>query len=133
MRRSLLPWGPGQQLAVGGSGLLLAGSGCITYSGAYETTGAAPGTVALYDGTVANGQLLAYYTLAEGQSTSENMGLHWLPFTDGIYVHTVTGSVAGTLTVWLDHSCERWFERKALALALAVGVDLAELGASGQG
>ena len=46
---------------------------------------------------------------------------------------TVTGSVAGTLTVWLDHSCERWFERKALALALAVGVDLAELGASGQG
>jgi hypothetical protein len=61
------------------------------------------------------------------------MGLHWLPFTDGIYVGTVTGSVAGTLTVWLDHSCERWFERKALALALAVGVDLAELGASGQG
>ena len=129
MRRSLLPWGPGQQLAVGGSGCLLQGSGCITYSGAYETTGAANGAVALYDGSNANGQLLAYYTLSGGQSTSENLGLHWLPFTDGIYVDTVAGSVAGTLTVWLDHSCERWFERKALALALAVGVDLAELGA----
>ncbi len=127
MRRALIPWGPGQQLAVSGTGLLVQGSGCATYSSAFETTGAAAGTVAVYDGGSKNGQLLMYYTLSSGQSTSEEWGPHWLPFEEGLYVETVTGSVAGTLSLWLDHLCETWLTEAHWAAKAVIAEAVATL------
>lgn len=125
MRRALTPWGPGQQLAVSGTGLIVYGPGCLTYASAYETTGSAAGTIAVYDGASNNGQLLLYYTLSSGQSTSEEWGLHWLPFEEGLYISAVSGSVAGTFSAYLDHHCTTWLEAEHLAalgeIAEAVG------------
>ena len=120
LSRTLLPWGPGRQMAVTGTGLLIQGSGCITYSGAYETTGAATATVAMYDGGNNNGQLLFYYTLTAGQSTSEEAGPHWWPFQEGLYVVTVAGSVAGTIGADVDHLCRNWLDIEHRAAELAV-------------
>jgi hypothetical protein len=92
-----------------------------------ETTGSASCEVTLHDGQSANEQLLRDYTLSQGQSTSEQWGLHWLPFTQGLYIHTVSGTAKGSITVWVDHSCEeleRWktemleFEHAAMMAAL---------------
>lgn len=104
-RRALLPWGASRQFAISGSGVLIQGHGCITYNEAYETTGSAAGAATFYDGASANGQVLFDYTLSEGESTSEMFGMHWLQFTEGIYVHTGTGAVAGSVHVWVDHDC----------------------------
>ena len=104
-RRALLPWGPGRQFAISGSGGLLHGHGCITYSECFETTGSASGSCTIYDGNSANGQVLFDYTLSQGQSTSEMFGMHWLQFTEGLHVVTGTGSVAGSVHVWTDHDC----------------------------
>jgi hypothetical protein len=104
-RRALLPWGSGRFAATGGSGVLIQGQGCITYNEAYETTGSAAAAATFYDGTSANGQVLFDYTLSEGESTSEMFGMHWLQFVEGIYVHTGTGSMAGSVHVWVDHDC----------------------------
>jgi hypothetical protein len=125
----LAPYGVGQQFATTGSGRILAGQGCVVYSGAYETTGSASATVACYDGASNNGQLLFYYTLSAGQSTSEEMGPHWLPFEDGLYITTVAGSVAGTLSIYVDHLCRDWLDAAHRALALQMAEDATLLNA----
>jgi hypothetical protein len=104
-RRALVPWGPARSNVTSGTGVLLLGRGCVTYLEAYETTGSASGGVTIYDGGSSNGQQLFDYTLTEGESTSEFLGLHWVQFTEGLYLVTNTGSVAGSLTAWLDHDC----------------------------
>lgn len=104
-RRVLIPWGPGREYAVTGSGPLLTGMGCITYSSAFETTGSAAASVSIFDGSNSNGQQVIDYTLSQGESTSEILGLHWLQFNNGLYVSTLSGSAAGTLTAWVDHDC----------------------------
>lgn len=88
-----------------GTGVLVYGCGCMTDFELMETTGSATATVTLHDGTQDNQQVLRDYTLLAGQSTSEQWGHHWLPFEEGIYLHTVTGSAKGSATVWLDHVC----------------------------
>lgn len=107
-RRALLPWGAGRFAATGGSGVLIAGHGCITYSELYETTGSAAAAVTIFDGASANGQQMFDYTLSQGESTSEMFGMHWLQFTEGIYVSTSTGSAAGSIHVWTDHDCSAY-------------------------
>ena len=107
-RRALLPWGPGRQFAISGTGVLLHGHGCITYAEAYETTGSASAALTIYDGRTANGQVLIDYTLSQSQSTSEMFGLHWVQFTEGLYVNTTSGSAAGTMHVWIDHDCSAY-------------------------
>jgi hypothetical protein len=107
-RRSLLPWGAGRFAATGGSGVLINGHGCITYNEAYETTGSASAAATFYDGGSANGQVLFDYTLSQGESTSEMFGMHWVQFTEGIYVTTGSGSMAGSVHVWTDHDCSAY-------------------------
>ena len=131
MRRALLSWGPTHQLAVSGTGQLVAGSGCIVYSSAWETTGSNPAFVSFHDGASANGQIWGAYALTAGQSTSEDFGLHWLPFHEGIYVHTESGTAAGSITAYLDHSCDNWLNLEHRALLFAIGADLAEMGIGG--
>ena len=104
-RRVLIPWGPGREYALTGSGLLVTGMGCVTYASAFETTGSASASVSIFDGGSANGQQLIDYTLTQGESTSEILDLHLMQFNNGLYVSTLTGSAAGTLTAWVDHDC----------------------------
>lgn len=110
MRRALLPWGPAQQVAPTGTGLLIAGPGSITYSEAWETTGTASAAVTYYDGNSANGRVLTTYTLSEGQSTSEQWALHTMPFDQGLYVATTAGAVEGSLTAYVDYNPVAWLE-----------------------
>lgn len=127
MRRALLPWGPGRQFATSGSGLLVQGRGCVTDSELYETTGDASGACTIYDGTSANGQVLRDYTLSEGQSTSEQWYFHTLPFEEGLYVANVSGSLAGSVTVWVDHDCRWWVVAPHLAAELEAAEVLAQM------
>jgi len=106
LRRSLHPWGSGRAFATSGSGILVYGSGCITYTDVYETTGSNTASVSLLDGTSSNGQYMADYTLNANQSTSEEWGFHWMPFYEGLYIVTNSGSAAGTVSVWVDHNCD---------------------------
>lgn len=133
MRRALLPWGPGGQLATAGTGLLVSGRGCVTYSAAWETTGAAAAAVTLYDGGSANGQVLARYDLTASESISEQVGPHRLIFEEGLYVATVSGSVAGTLTVLLDHHCVWWLVAPQRAAELEAAWVLEQLGGGAGG
>lgn len=104
-RRVLLPYGTGRQFATGGSGKLITGQGCITYSSATDQNNVAGSALSIYDGESANGQQLIDYTLTQNESTSEILGLHWLQFTEGLYVNVSSGSVVGTITAWVDHDC----------------------------
>lgn len=105
MVRALLPWGAGRNFAVSGTGLLISGRGCITYTDAFETTGSATANVTIYDGTSANGNAMIDYALAAGQSTSEQWGLHWMPYYEGLYVVTNAGAAKGSISAWADHDC----------------------------
>jgi hypothetical protein len=105
MRRALMPWGANRNFAPTGTGLLITGSGCITYADAYETTGSATASVTLFDGQSSNGQQMIDYQLLAGQSTSEQWGPHWMPFYEGLYIVTNSGSASGSITGWADHDC----------------------------
>ena len=112
MKQTRYPFGTGLIYASGGSGALSFGNGCITYFTAYETTGSAPAAVALYDGDVNNGLLITRYNLTASQATSESFGLHRVYFTHGLYVTTLSGSVAGSLTAYEDHICLDWLNER---------------------
>lgn len=106
--RSLIPWGSGRAYAPTGTGILLYGRGCITYNEAYETSGSAGVTANFYDGTSNNGQSIIDYTLTQGESTSEMWGMHWVQFTEGLYVVSSTANIAGSVHVWVDHDCSEY-------------------------
>jgi hypothetical protein len=116
MRRVLCPWGSGRAFATSGTGLLISGSGCITYADAYETTGSATASVTLYDGNNNNGQVMIDYQLAAGQSTSEQWGPHWMPFYQGLYMVTNAGAASGSISVWADHDCAYHLNTTFLAI-----------------
>ncbi len=120
MHRALLPWGPGRSFGVSGTGLLLSGAGCVTYSAARETTGTAGADLLVYDGGTANGQVLLDYSLSSGQSTSEQWGPHWLPYEEGLYLVTTSGSAVGQLVVYMDHRCTDWLDAEHWAAEAAM-------------
>jgi hypothetical protein len=101
-------FGSGRAAASSGSGVILRGRGCLTYFELYETTGAASAGVTVFDGGNANGVQRLDYTLTSNQSTSENWDLHYMPFWHGIYLQNNSGTIAGSLTAWMDHDCTEW-------------------------
>jgi hypothetical protein len=129
LQRALLPWGPGHPLATTGTGVLVYGRGCITDVSIIETTGSAAATATLHDATVDNMQVLRDWSLAAGGMSSEGRGHHWLPFEEGLYVHTLSGAVKGSITVWLEHDCKAWLVAPHQAAVLTEAEALASLGA----
>ena len=127
MKRVLLPWGTDRGLGLELEGALITGRGCLTYSELKETTGTAGASVTFWDGASDNGQVLLEYTLSAGQSTSEQWGHHWLPFEEGLYFSVLTGSAVGSLTLWVDHSCEWWLAAPHLAAEVEAADALAAL------
>ena len=103
------------------------GPGCLTWHSTYETTGSATASYQLSDGTTANSTLLAYVTLQAGQSTRDYIGLHCLPFVQGLWYTLETGAVKGTLVCWAGHVCEKVLDHHQMLLALQTGVDLRTL------
>jgi hypothetical protein len=116
MRRVLCPWGVGRAFPVAPNGLLISGSGCITYADAFETTGSATASVTLYDGNNNNGQVMIDYQLSAGQSTSEQWGPHWMPFYQGLFLVTNSGAASGSISVWADHDCAYHLNTTFLAI-----------------
>jgi hypothetical protein len=116
MRRVLCPWGAGRAFPVAPNGLLISGSGCITYADAYETTGSATASVTMYDGNNNNGQVMIDYQLSAGQSTSEQWGPHWMPFYQGLFLVTNSGTASGSISVWADHDCAYHLNTTFLAI-----------------
>lgn len=107
-RRVLVPYGVGRAYAPGGSGVLLYGRGCITYNEAVDQANSGGSNITLFDGTSSNGQQIIDYTLTENESTSEMWGMHWVQFTEGLYLVTNSGSVSGSLSAWVDHDCSAY-------------------------
>ena len=129
LRMLRTPWGPGGQIVLSGSGVLVHGYGCITYLSAWETTGTAPAQVAFYDGNTNNGDLITQYNLSESQSTSEAFRYHVLHFERGLYVAVLSGTPAGSVTAWVDHVCPRWVMEEHWAAKATIVEAAVELGA----
>jgi hypothetical protein len=72
--------------------------------------------VTLYDGNNANGQVMIDYSLAAGQSTSEQWGPHWMPYYQGLYIVLNTGAAAGSISSWGDHDCAYHLNTTFLAI-----------------
>lgn len=124
-----IPYGHGRQLATSGTGLLVAGHGCVLYSEAYETTGSASAGLTIYDGQDNNSLVMIDYTLSSGQSTSEQWVPHTMPFNGGLYIVNNTGTFAGSLTLLMEHTCEWWLTAPHIAAELEAAEVLAQMNA----
>jgi len=110
MRRVLLPLGELTAAQLAGTQPLVGGSGCVTWHSTYESTGTAAASYGLFDNSIGAGQELAYVTLSQGESTRDFIGLHALPFLGGLFYKLESGAVGGSITAWVDHLCEEWYE-----------------------
>ena len=127
MRRVLLPLAEATARQLAGEDPLVRGSGCVTWHSTYETSGSAAASYSLTDGPSGNGQVLAYVTLSSSESTRDYIGLHCLPFLEGIYYDLVSGAVGGSVTAWVDHVCEDYLETEHLAARVIDAAALAAL------
>lgn len=107
-RRVLVPYGTGRAYAPTSTGILLYGRGCITYNEAVDQNNSGGSNMTIFDGTSSNGQQMIDYTLTQNESTSEMWGMHWLQFTEGLYIVANSGTVAGSLCAWVDHDCSAY-------------------------
>jgi hypothetical protein len=92
-----------------------------------EATGSAAATITFHDGTGTNMQVLFDVAVATGASANEQWNPHCLPFEEGVYVHTISGSAKGSITVWTEHDCRAYHRVPFLAaeiMALAAGLDV---------
>lgn len=129
MRRVILPWSSLSAAQQAGTVPALGGSGCVTWHSTLETSGSSAASYTLWDGPHGAGLLLMTVSLSAGQSTRDFIGLHALPYVNGLYVQVVSGAIAGTVTAWADHVCEDWY-RADWAVKMAEGAAaLAALGA----
>ena len=128
LRKVRVTYGPGGDKATSGNGTIIHGAGCIVYHSAVETTGSAAAQINIFDGNASNGELIFNYTLLANQSTSEGNPIHTWQFERGLYLSTVSGSVQGTMIVWLDHVCGRWLLAAHYAAELEAAAALSELG-----
>lgn len=74
-------------------------AGRIVYFAFRETSGTAKAVIRLWDGSGAKGKLLLPLALAEGTSTASFPGFHSLPYTIGLYLQVVTGTVEGSVSI----------------------------------
>ncbi|MGH7748059.1 MAG: hypothetical protein ACREQ5_25370, partial [Candidatus Dormibacteria bacterium] len=74
-------------------------SGRVVWWAWRETTGAAPATFRLWDGSNNGGQLLVPFSLSANGSTRDYPGLHSLPYSIGLYLEVLTGTVEGVVMV----------------------------------
>jgi len=66
------------------------------------------------DGPSQGGISLMYVTLSSGQSTSDSLVLHALPFVGALHLIVKSGAVLGNLVAWVDHICEDVLDHQAV-------------------
>lgn len=88
------------------SGVIYSGSGCVLFHETYETTGSATAQYTLWDNTTNTGTRLLTVTLSAGQSTRDYVRKHYMPFRTALYYHLDSGSVTGSVSLLLEHSCD---------------------------
>lgn len=116
------------------SGLLIAGSGCVTWHAEWETTGSATASWELFDNSSSATQHIMPVTLSAGQSTRDFIGLHCLPFLSGLYYNLVSGSIHGVIMAYVDHNCEDFLETAYHSQRAQIGeTQLLALGLLGPG
>lgn len=86
-------------IPLGQSGVVVNGAALLYGWSLRESTGAAGAQLDIIDGGDATGQLVATITLTAGESTSDYLAGIGILCRRGVYVHAVSGSVAGA--VWI--------------------------------
>lgn len=81
------------------SGQLDNASGRLLWWAFRETTGAAPCTFRLWDGSNNAGRLMVPFSLSANGSTRDYPGMHSLPYVTGLYLEVLTGTFEGTVYV----------------------------------
>ena len=90
------------------SAVLYSARGCITYWAVEDTSGSGGSKLAFYDGQGTNGALILPVTTNSGQSTSEYVHKHHLTFERGLYYSLTSGTIIGSVAVWIDFSEDEW-------------------------
>ena len=84
-------------------------AGCLSVHATRETTGTTAAVYRLWDGSGANGTLILPVSLAASESTRDDFRDHHLTFEVGLYFELVSGTIEGSVSVLLDHECERMY------------------------
>lgn len=79
------------------SALLDNTAGRITWWSWRETTGGAPATFQLFDGSNDEGSLIVTISLTAGQSTRDYLGPHCLPYSTGLWLEVISGTFEGVV------------------------------------
>lgn len=128
MRRIIVPFAQLTSNQLSGGRPAVGGSGCVTWHSSIETGGTNPAEYQLWDGPPAAGQLLADVALSASQSTRDFIGLHALPYIEGLFVVVVSGALRATLSVWGDHVCQEWYERETVIKDVEAAAAMRALG-----
>lgn len=116
MRPRLLPIpGPAASGPLDGRG------GRIVFWTFRETTGGAPATFRVWDGSSAAGALIAPFSLDPGESVREFPGFHSLPYRVGLFLEVITGTFEGQVTIV---PVEEWPEGGGIPVFVIGSVDL---------
>lgn len=84
-------------------------SGCLTVHATRETSGSSSAVYRLWDGSSAAGTLILPVALAASESTRDDFREHHLVFKTGLYVELVSGTIEGSISVLVEHECERMY------------------------
>ena len=101
------------------SGQLLNTSGCLTVHATRETTGTTTAVYRLWDGSGTDGTLILPVALSAAESTRDDFTEHHLTFRTGLYYELVSGTLEGSVSVLVEHECERYW--KAVVAQLLAG------------
>ena len=85
-------------------------SGCLTVHATRETTGTTAAVYRFWDGSKAQGTLILPVALSPGESTRDDFRDHHITFRVGLYYELVSGTLEGSVSVLVEHECERMYE-----------------------
>lgn len=89
------------------SGQVLNYGGCLTVHATRETSGSAVATYRFWDGVNNKGQLILPVQLGASESTRDDFREHHITFKNGLYYELVDGAIEGTVSVLVEHECDK--------------------------
>lgn len=113
---------------IGGNGAIASGvidnrSGRIGFYSFTETSGGGTAKVRLWDGSAAGTGLIASITLLASESTRDPITMHGLPYSTGLYLELVSGTVEGQVFSLLQRD---WDEGQPVIVIGTVDVNVQE-------
>ena len=110
MRRVLLDFASFTADQLAGNDPLVGGPGCITWHSTYNANPTVEAQYFLYDMGTGSEQTLMAVNLSALESTRDYIGLHALPFLSGLWLYTSSTYIEGSVTCWVDHTCETFHD-----------------------